>query len=102
MIDRLLKVLTSSEPPALDSSRDLKLAVAALLVEAARMDQLVWEEGETAAFSLSVEKEVVDLTRAAVRRYTAEDQRGEFPGDAAFDAVASLQNRTVRWGVADD
>ena len=72
-----------------------------LAFEHARMDQITVELGETVTFALTVETEAVAIGRAPIRRYTAEDQRGEFPGDRAFDAVASLQGRTILWGVAE-
>jgi uncharacterized tellurite resistance protein B-like protein len=73
MIDRLLKVLTSSEPPALDSSRDLKLAVAALLVEAARMDSTFADDERGIIERLLVQR--FELTREEVETLIGEAQR---------------------------
>ena len=64
-----------------------------------RMDRLAWTMGETVSFTLTVETEAAAISRPSIRRYTAEDQRGEYPGDAAFDAVAALQGRQIMWGV---
>jgi hypothetical protein len=72
-----------------------------LAYERARMDQITVELGESVTFALTVETEAVAIGRAPTRRYTAEDQRNEHPGDAAFDTMASLQGRTILWGVAE-
>lgn len=67
-------------------------------VLAGRMDVLTWEEGEDATVSLTVESRLVDLERPRARRYTDRDQQAEYPGDRAFEYVASLQERELRWG----
>ncbi len=67
-------------------------------VLAGRMDTLGWEEGETATVSMSVENHLADLERPRARRYTDADQQAEFPGDQAFQFVASLQEREIKWG----
>lgn len=63
------------------------------------MDVMTLEEGEQATITLTVESRDIDLGRNKARRYTAEDQRGEYPGDKGCDAVALLQEREVIWNV---
>jgi uncharacterized tellurite resistance protein B-like protein len=55
MLDRLLRLLEGRETPAAPSEEDLKLAVAALLVEAARMDA-TFGQSERAAISSLLSK----------------------------------------------
>lgn len=64
------------------------------------MDTMTLIEGSMATIIVSCESKQIDLERAKVRRYTAEDQRSEFPGDRGADAVAALQNVELRWGRA--
>ena len=63
-----------------------------------RMDTLSWSEGETAAVSMTVENQLVDLDRARVRRYTDADQQAEYAGDLGFQYVASLVEKEITWG----
>ncbi len=65
---------------------------------AGRMDTLSWSEGETAAVSMTVENQLVDLDRARVRRYTDADQQAEYAGDLGFQYVASLVEKEITWG----
>lgn len=62
------------------------------------MDVMTLEEGLSAAIALVAESRQIDLERANVRRYTAEDQRAEYSGDAGCDAVAGLQEIDIVWG----
>jgi hypothetical protein len=62
------------------------------------MDQMTFEEGSSATLRLAAESKQIDLERANVRRYTAEDQRSEFPGDKGCDVVAALQELEILWG----
>lgn len=63
-----------------------------------RMDTMTWSEGQTAAISLTVENQLVDLDRARVRRYTDADQQSEYSGDLGFQYVASLVEKEITWG----
>ncbi len=64
------------------------------------VDLMTLEEGAKAALTLLVESRDIDLGRNKARRYTAEDQRGEYPGDKGCDAVALLQEREVIWNLS--
>lgn len=58
------------------------------------------ERGETAKIVLTVESRLVQLEKASRRRFTAQDQKVEFPLDTGFDHVASIQDAQIVWGVA--
>lgn len=62
------------------------------------MDRMTLVEGSMATIRVACESKQIDLERAKVRRYTAEDQRSEFPGDRGADTVAALQDIELRWG----
>lgn len=63
-----------------------------------KMDQMAIVEGETATITLTCESALIDLERTRARRYTPEDQRAEYPLDAGFDMVSTLQDAEVKWG----
>lgn len=63
-----------------------------------KMDVMKLVDGTESTITVSAESKQVDLERSSPRRYTAEDQRAEFPGDKGCDAVASLQQKEIRWG----
>ena len=66
---------------------------------AGRMDVMtIAEDAETATISVSVENRLIDLEVAKQRRYTAEDQKNEFPGDTGLDQVTALQDAEITWG----
>lgn len=62
------------------------------------MDQMVLVEGSESKITLTCESQQIDLERTKARRYTAEDQRSEYPGDAGMDSVTSLQELEIVWG----
>jgi hypothetical protein len=64
------------------------------------MDQMTLTEGAEATITLAIESRDIDLGRANSRRYTAEDQRGEYPGDRGCDAVALLQSQEIVWNLS--
>jgi hypothetical protein len=64
------------------------------------MDLMTLTEGKEASIALAIESRDIDLGRAKIRRYTAEDQRAEYPGDKGCDAVALLQSWNGIWAVA--
>ena len=65
-------------------------------VFAGLMDQMVLTEGEQAQIKLTLESDQIDLERTKARRYTAEDQRSEYAGDAGYDQVPSLQDAVIK------
>lgn len=62
------------------------------------MDQMTLVDGSTSTIRISCESKQIDLERTMIRRYTAEDQRSEFPEDRGLDAVAALQELDLKWG----
>ena len=65
-----------------------------------RMDQLTYEEGETATFTLTLESRLADLERPRIRRYTNADQQQLHPGDRGFEFVESVaagKKEVVGW-----
>jgi hypothetical protein len=64
-----------------------------------RMDVMdIQEGGETATIGVTAENVLASLERARETRYTAEDQKLEFPGDKGLDFVPSLQEAVITWG----
>lgn len=56
------------------------------------------EGGETSTISITAENRLIDLERPKSRRYTAEDQAIDYPGDLGFDFVPALQDKDIIWG----
>ena len=70
-----------------------------VIVFQGRMDTMnIQEKGDTSDLSLSAENVLVTLERANERRFTAEDQKIDFPADLGFDQVNALQEREITWG----
>lgn len=57
------------------------------------------DSGETATIVIAVESRLIRLEKASLRRYTAQDQRVEFPSDRGFDHVSAIQDVQIVWGV---
>jgi hypothetical protein len=65
-----------------------------------RMDVMTIQEGaDTATISLTVENNLIELTRSKERRYTHEDQQIDYAGDLGLEYVAGLQEKPLNWGV---
>lgn len=47
---------------------------------------------------LGYENELIDLERPRTRRYTAQEQRRYYPGDAFLDYIADLVDKKLNWG----
>jgi hypothetical protein len=56
------------------------------------------ESGETCSISINCENKLARLSTPASRRFTADDQAIDYPGDRGFDFVPSLQDSSVRFG----
>lgn len=61
------------------------------------MDTMKIVEGAESSITMTVESRDVDLRRRRTRRYTAQDQRNEHPGDAGCDGVADVQHWNGKW-----
>lgn len=63
------------------------------------MDTMVITEGaETSTISVNVENKLVAFERSKVRRYTAEDQKIDYPNDKGFEFVTSIVEKEIIWG----
>ena len=74
------------------------------------MDTMTISEGaETSSISINVENKLVAFERTKVRRYTAEDQKIDYPlklangndnpnYDAGFEFVTSIVEKEIIWG----
>jgi hypothetical protein len=53
---------------------------------------------ETATISVSVENRLIEFQRNRVRRYTAEDQKIDYPSDKGLEFVAEISEKEIVWG----
>jgi hypothetical protein len=53
---------------------------------------------EFSTIAVSAESKLIMTTRTKERRYTAEDQKNQYPGDKGFDFVTVLQDKEIYWG----
>jgi hypothetical protein len=58
----------------------------------------ILDEGERCTIQARYESRLIDLDRTRERRYTDEDQQGDFPGDLGFEFVTNLPDKMVTWG----
>jgi len=56
------------------------------------------DSGETSTISISIENKLISFERSSVRRYTAEDQKIDYPNDKGFEYVAKIQQKEIIWG----
>lgn len=56
------------------------------------------DSGETSSIVISAENKLIAFDRASVRRYTAEDQKIDYPNDKGFEFVAKIQEKEIIWG----
>jgi hypothetical protein len=65
-----------------------------------RMDTMQARLGETATVEVTAEDRLTDMDRPNLARYTDEDQRRLFPGDAFFAFVPATVEAEVVWPAA--
>lgn len=58
----------------------------------------ILDGGDTATISISVENRLIEFERTRVRRYTAEDQKIDYPDDKGLEFVAALEEKEIVWG----
>ena len=58
------------------------------------------ESGETSTINIAVENKLIAFERARVRRYTAEDQKIDYPTDKGFEFVTAIVEKEIIWGRA--
>jgi len=63
------------------------------------MDTMVINDGgETATIQVTVENRLIEFERTRVRRYTAEDQKIDYPTDKGLEFVAEMAEKEIIWG----
>lgn len=68
-------------------------------LQGGRLDFTVLDSnGARCDVAVQYEGRLIDLERPRRRRYTAEDQKIDYPSDLGFDYVPSLQQKEVLWG----
>lgn len=63
------------------------------------MDTMVINDSsETATIQVAVENRLIEFERTRVRRYTAEDQKIDYPNDKGLEFVAEMAEKEIIWG----
>jgi len=63
------------------------------------MDTMVINDSsETATIQVSVENRLIEFERTRIRRYTAEDQKIDYPNDKGLEFVAEMAEKEIVWG----
>ena len=90
---RELKVLLG----AMDSSNSV--IASPVIIFSGFMDTLNIQDGaETATITVSVENRLIEFQRNRIRRYTAEDQKINYPTDKGLEFVAEMAEKEIIWG----
>tara|TARA_R110000796_G_scaffold248977_1_gene376306 strand:+ start:469 stop:1089 length:621 start_codon:yes stop_codon:yes gene_type:complete len=56
------------------------------------------DSGETSTITISAENKLIAFDRASVRRFTAEDQKIDYPSDKGFEFVSRISQQEIIWG----
>jgi hypothetical protein len=63
------------------------------------MDTMSIQDGaETATITVAVENRLIEFQRSRIRRYTAEDQKIDYPTDKGLEFVAEIAEKEIVWG----
>ena len=63
------------------------------------MDTMVINDSaETGTIVVTVENRLIEFERTRIRRYTAEDQKIDYPNDKGLEFVAEMQEKEIIWG----
>ena len=84
---------------ALDDTGDL-IASPTVLFSGFMDVMTIAETGETSTISVTAENKLIAFDRSYVRRYTAEDQKIDYPNDMGFEFVAKIADQEIIWGRA--
>ena len=84
---------------ALDDTGDL-IASPTVLFSGFMDVMTISEAGETSTISVTAENKLIAFDRSYVRRYTAEDQKIDYPDDMGFEFVAKIADQEIIWGRA--
>lgn len=82
---------------ALDDTGDL-IASPTVLFSGFMDVMTISEAGETSTISVTAENKLIAFDRSYVRRYTAEDQKIDYPDDMGFEFVAKIADQEIIWG----
>ena len=82
-------------------NEDGTVSVDPVVVFSGFMDTMVLNDGgETATIQVSVENRLIEFERTRIRRYTAEDQKIDYPNDKGLEFVAEMAEKEIVWGRA--
>ena len=59
---------------------------------------LINDSSETATIQVNVENRLIEFERTRIRRYTAEDQKIDYPSDKGLEFVAEMAEKEIVWG----
>jgi len=59
---------------------------------------IIAENAEYSTITVSVENKLIAFERSKVRRYTAEDQKIDYPADKGFEFVTAIVQKDILWG----
>lgn len=62
---------------------------------------LINDSAETATIQVTVENRLIEFERTRIRRYTAEDQKIDYPTDKGLEFVAEMAEKEIVWGRAN-
>lgn len=90
---RELKILLG----AMDSSNSV--IADPIVVFSGFMDtMMINDAGESAVISVTAENRLIEFEKTRVRRYTAEDQKIDYPNDKGLEFVAEMAEKEIIWG----
>jgi len=82
-------------------NEDGTVSVDPVVVFSGFMDTMVLNDGgETATIQVTVENRLIEFERTRIRRYTAEDQKLDYPNDKGLEFVAEMAEKEIVWGRA--
>lgn len=90
---RELKILLG----AMDSSNSM-IADPVIMFSGFMDTMTINDAGETAIISVTAENRLIEFEKTRVRRYTAEDQKIDFPTDKGLEYVAEMAEKEIVWG----
>tara|TARA_B100001093_G_scaffold161054_1_gene153480 strand:- start:3290 stop:4090 length:801 start_codon:yes stop_codon:yes gene_type:complete len=70
-----------------------------IIVFSGFMDTMtIAENGEYSTITIAAENKLVAFEKTKVRRYTAEDQKIDYPTDKGFEFVTAIVEKQIMWG----
>ena len=82
---------------ALDDSADI--ISSPVILFSGFMDVMsISDSGETSTITIAAENKLISFDRSSVRRFTAEDQKIDYPTDKGFEFVSKIAQQEIIWG----